>query len=57
MNGTEKMLSPTSCRQLNGKRRGRSYGGRQDDCKDSLEGWPTTTPYQWWRRHDEYNQT
>ena len=28
--------------------------GRQEDWEDSPEGWPQTPPYQWWRRHDEY---
>jgi predicted dithiol-disulfide oxidoreductase (DUF899 family) len=29
--------------------------GRQEDWEDSPEGWPQTPPYQWWRRHDEYD--
>jgi predicted dithiol-disulfide oxidoreductase (DUF899 family) len=29
--------------------------GRQEDWEDSPAGWPQTTPYQWWRRHDEYD--
>jgi predicted dithiol-disulfide oxidoreductase (DUF899 family) len=28
--------------------------GRQETWEDSPEGWPQTPPYQWWRRHDEY---
>ena len=28
--------------------------GRQENWEDSPPGWPQTTPYQWWRRHDEY---
>jgi predicted dithiol-disulfide oxidoreductase (DUF899 family) len=28
--------------------------GRQEEWEDSPEGWPQTPPYQWWRRHDEY---
>jgi len=28
--------------------------GRQETWEDSPEGWPQTAPYQWWRRHDEY---
>jgi predicted dithiol-disulfide oxidoreductase (DUF899 family) len=28
--------------------------GRQEDWEDSPAGWPQTKPYQWWRRHDEY---
>jgi predicted dithiol-disulfide oxidoreductase (DUF899 family) len=28
--------------------------GRQEDWEDSPEGWPQSTPYVWWRRHDEY---
>ena len=28
--------------------------GRQEEWEDSPEGWPQTKPYQWWRRHDEY---
>jgi len=27
---------------------------RQEDWEDSPEGRPQTPPYQWWRRHDEY---
>jgi len=30
--------------------------GRQEDWEDSPEGYPQTKPYQWWRRHDEYEQ-
>ena len=28
--------------------------GRQEIWEDSPEGWPQTPPYEWWRRHDEY---
>ena len=28
--------------------------GRQEDWEDSPEGYPQTSRYQWWRRHDEY---
>lgn len=28
--------------------------GRQEDWEDSPKGWPQTRPYEWWRRHDEY---
>jgi predicted dithiol-disulfide oxidoreductase (DUF899 family) len=28
--------------------------GRQEDWEDSPAGRPQTPPYQWWRRHDEY---
>jgi predicted dithiol-disulfide oxidoreductase (DUF899 family) len=28
--------------------------GRQETWEDSPKGWPQTPPYQWWRRHDEY---
>jgi predicted dithiol-disulfide oxidoreductase (DUF899 family) len=28
--------------------------GRQEDWEDSPEGYPQTPPYDWWRRHDEY---
>jgi len=28
--------------------------GRQETWEDSPEGYPQTPPYQWWRRHDEY---
>lgn len=30
--------------------------GRQEVWEDSPEGWPQTSPYQWWRLHDEYEQ-
>jgi len=30
--------------------------GRQEIWEDSPEGWPQTEPYQWWRRHDEYDK-
>jgi predicted dithiol-disulfide oxidoreductase (DUF899 family) len=29
--------------------------GRREDWEDSPDGWPQTPPYQWWRRHDEYD--
>jgi predicted dithiol-disulfide oxidoreductase (DUF899 family) len=29
--------------------------GRQETWEDSPAGWPQTPPYEWWRRHDEYN--
>jgi predicted dithiol-disulfide oxidoreductase (DUF899 family) len=29
--------------------------GRQEDWEDSPEGHPRTPPYEWWRRHDEYD--
>jgi predicted dithiol-disulfide oxidoreductase (DUF899 family) len=29
--------------------------GRQESWEVSPEGWPQTAPYQWWRRHDEYD--
>jgi len=28
--------------------------GRQEDWEDSPAGYPQTSRYQWWRRHDEY---
>jgi predicted dithiol-disulfide oxidoreductase (DUF899 family) len=28
--------------------------GRQETWEDSPEGRPQTAPYEWWRRHDEY---
>jgi len=28
--------------------------GRQEEWEDSPEGYPQTRPYEWWRRHDEY---
>ena len=28
--------------------------GRQENWEDSPEGYPQTPPYEWWRRHDEY---
>jgi predicted dithiol-disulfide oxidoreductase (DUF899 family) len=31
--------------------------GRQEEWEDSPEGYPQTKPYQWWRRHDEYEGT
>jgi predicted dithiol-disulfide oxidoreductase (DUF899 family) len=30
--------------------------GRQETWEDSPEGWPQTPPYEWWRRHDEYDE-
>jgi predicted dithiol-disulfide oxidoreductase (DUF899 family) len=31
--------------------------GRQEEWEDSPEGYPQTKPYEWWRRHDEYEGT
>ncbi len=31
--------------------------GRQEEWEDSPEGYPQTPPYEWWRRHDEYDAT
>jgi predicted dithiol-disulfide oxidoreductase (DUF899 family) len=28
--------------------------GRQEEWEESPEGYPQTPPYEWWRRHDEY---
>jgi predicted dithiol-disulfide oxidoreductase (DUF899 family) len=28
--------------------------GRQEKWEDSPPGWPQTEPFEWWRRHDEY---
>ncbi len=28
--------------------------GRQETWEDSPAGYPQTAPYEWWRRHDEY---
>jgi predicted dithiol-disulfide oxidoreductase (DUF899 family) len=28
--------------------------GRQENWEDSPAGYPQTKPYEWWRRHDEY---
>jgi predicted dithiol-disulfide oxidoreductase (DUF899 family) len=28
--------------------------GRQEEWEDSPAGWPKSSPYRWWRRHDEY---
>lgn len=28
--------------------------GRQETWEDSPPGWPQTEPFEWWRRHDEY---
>ena len=30
--------------------------GRQEEWEDSPPGYPQTRPYQWWRRHDEYEE-
>jgi predicted dithiol-disulfide oxidoreductase (DUF899 family) len=30
--------------------------GRQEEWEDSPEGYPQTKPYEWWRRHDEYEE-
>ena len=30
--------------------------GRQETWEDSPGGWPQSEPYQWWRRHDEYDK-
>jgi predicted dithiol-disulfide oxidoreductase (DUF899 family) len=30
--------------------------GRQEDWEDSPEGRPQSPPYEWWRRHDEYDE-
>jgi predicted dithiol-disulfide oxidoreductase (DUF899 family) len=30
--------------------------GRQEEWEDSPDGYPQTPPYQWWRRHDEYER-
>jgi predicted dithiol-disulfide oxidoreductase (DUF899 family) len=29
--------------------------GRQEAWEDSPAGWPQTAPYEWWRKHDEYD--
>jgi predicted dithiol-disulfide oxidoreductase (DUF899 family) len=29
--------------------------GRQEEWEDAPDGYPQTAPYQWWRRHDEYD--
>jgi predicted dithiol-disulfide oxidoreductase (DUF899 family) len=31
--------------------------GRQEEWEDSPQGWPQTPPYEWWRHHDEYENT
>jgi predicted dithiol-disulfide oxidoreductase (DUF899 family) len=31
--------------------------GRQETWEDSPDGWPQTDPYEWWRRHDEYEES
>jgi predicted dithiol-disulfide oxidoreductase (DUF899 family) len=28
--------------------------GRQEEWEDSPQGYPQTKPFEWWRRHDEY---
>ncbi len=28
--------------------------GRQEKWEDSPAGWPQSAPFQWWRRHDDY---
>jgi predicted dithiol-disulfide oxidoreductase (DUF899 family) len=30
--------------------------GRQETWEESPSGRPQTAPYQWWRRHDEYER-
>jgi predicted dithiol-disulfide oxidoreductase (DUF899 family) len=35
----------------------RSLLGRQETWEDSPDGWPQTAPYDWWRRHDEYEES
>jgi predicted dithiol-disulfide oxidoreductase (DUF899 family) len=30
--------------------------GRQETWEDTPAGRPQTAPYEWWRRHDEYEQ-
>ena len=30
--------------------------GRQETWEDSPPGYPQTAPYEWWRRHDEYDR-
>ena len=30
--------------------------GRQESWEDSPSGYPQTPPYEWWRRHDEYEE-
>jgi predicted dithiol-disulfide oxidoreductase (DUF899 family) len=30
--------------------------GRQEEWEDSPEGYPQTPPFEWWRRHDEYEE-
>ena len=34
----------------------RSLLGRQETWEDSPDGWPQTAAYEWWRRHDEYEE-
>lgn len=34
----------------------RSAFGRLETWEDSPEGYPQTPPYEWWRRHDEYEE-
>jgi predicted dithiol-disulfide oxidoreductase (DUF899 family) len=35
----------------------RSLLGRQETWEDSPDGYPQTPPYEWWRRHDEYEES
>jgi predicted dithiol-disulfide oxidoreductase (DUF899 family) len=30
--------------------------GRQEEWEDSPPGYPQTPPFEWWRRHDEYER-
>ena len=30
--------------------------GRQEEWEDSPDGWPQSSPYQWWRHHDKYDR-
>ena len=30
--------------------------GRQEEWEESPDGYPQTPPYEWWRRHDEYEE-
>ena len=31
--------------------------GRQENWEDSPDGYPQAQPYEWWRRHDEYDSS
>jgi predicted dithiol-disulfide oxidoreductase (DUF899 family) len=31
--------------------------GRQEQWENSPKGWPQGPPYDWWRRHDEYQES